>query len=181
MDRRITVYADPALPGHDTRSFADDGIPMKRVVWWDKGVLADLPYNRSYAVKHGLNGGYPLHGAISGSLPIPFHMTGGEATVEEMIRQTRSGFLITRLNGVFPTDFKSLTCTGNTRDGLWYVEGGKIIKSVKNFRIQESPFFILNAVDIIGRPQRIYSPRGSTLIPPVKVRDFSFTSIADAI
>jgi predicted Zn-dependent protease len=154
---------------------------MKRVVWWDKGVLADLPYTRSYAVQHGLNGGYPLHGGISSTVPIPFHMTGGDTAVDQMIRQTRIGFLITRFHGLFPTDYKSLACTGNTRDGLWYIENGKVIRSVKNFRIQESPFFCLNAVDSLGPPQRIYTPHGSITLPPVKVRDFSFTSIADAV
>jgi predicted Zn-dependent protease len=41
--------------------------------------------------------------------------------------------------------------TGLTRDGLFLIEKGKITKSLKNFRWNESPLFVLNKIDEIGR------------------------------
>jgi predicted Zn-dependent protease len=71
--------------------------------------------------------------------------------------------------------------TGYTRDGLWLVENGKISKPVKNFRFTESPLFVFNRVDQLGVPQRVFHPDAPVVVPPVKVRDFSFTALADAV
>jgi predicted Zn-dependent protease len=181
LDERLTVYADPVDAGNNYRSFADDGSAMRRTVWFEKGILKELPYNREYAVEHKINEGNPMNGGISPTLPIPLHMTGGDTTIDEMIRTTRNGFLVTRFNGVFPTDFKSLSCQGNTRDGFWFIENGKIKHAAKNFRMLESPFFMLNQLESVGEPQRVYTPRGSIMVPPVKVRNFNFTALVDAV
>jgi hypothetical protein len=45
----------------------------------------------------------------------------------------------------------------------------------------ESPFFILNQLEMVGEPQRVYTPRGSIMVPPVKVRNFNFTALVDAV
>jgi predicted Zn-dependent protease len=81
-----------------------------------------------------------------------------------------------------------MLATGLTRDGLWLVENGKITKAVKNFRFTESPLFMLNSIEQLGTPVPVFRPtrrEGSKLtpaiVPPLKVRDFSFTSTIDAI
>jgi predicted Zn-dependent protease len=78
--------------------------------------------------------------------------------------------------------------TGLTRDGVWLVENGKITKSVKNFRFTESPLFMLNSIEQLGVPAPVFRPTKSeggeltpAVVPPLKVRDFSFTSTIDAI
>jgi hypothetical protein len=63
---------------------------------------------------------------------------------------------------------------------------------VKNFRILESPFFVLNKVEALGVPERAafgYSaersalswPRPPVIVPPMMVRDFNFASLNDAV
>jgi predicted Zn-dependent protease len=61
------------------------------------------------------------------------------------------------------------------------IENGKISKPIKNFRFTESPLFVLNNVEQIGVPQRIFHPGFPIIVPALKVRDFSFTSLSDAI
>jgi predicted Zn-dependent protease len=180
IDRRISVYSDPVDPLVSYRSFSNSGTPLKKTMWFENGVLQNLPYNREFAIKNNLNGGHEL--------PMPpynapvYQMTGGDTPVQEMIKSTRRGFLITRLNGVLPVDWgKSLQLGGNTRDGIWYIENGDIKSPAKNFRFTESPLFILNALEAMGPPQRVYSPAGPAALPTVKVRDFSFTALADAV
>jgi hypothetical protein len=49
---------------------------------------------------------------------------------------------------------------------------------VKNLRFTESPLFALNNVEQLGPPVRV---AGVHVVPPVKVHDFSFTSLTDAV
>jgi predicted Zn-dependent protease len=98
-----------------------------------------------------------------------------------MIQTTKRGLLVTRFSGVQAIDDKSVLYTGYTRDGLWLVENGKISKPVKNFRFTESPLFAFNQVEQLGVPQRVFHPEAPIVVPPAKVRDFSFTSLADAV
>jgi predicted Zn-dependent protease len=152
--------------------------------WIKNGVLRDLAYYRSYAVKKlGKNtGGLPLYGnKYTGS----FHMsvTGETASMNEMVATTKRGILVTRFWGVRtpPIDWKSWLLSGYTRDGTWLIEDGKISKAIKNLRFTESPFFALNNVEQIGRPQRVFHPGYPIVVPSLKVRDFSFTALSDAI
>jgi predicted Zn-dependent protease len=108
-------------------------------------------------------------------------MSGGTTTIDEMIATTKRGFRVTRFSNVGVLDPNSLLCSGYTRDGLWLIENGKISKPVKNFRFTESPLFMLNNVDALGVPQRVFHPSAPAIVPPIKARDFSFTSLSEAI
>jgi hypothetical protein len=48
---------------------------------------------------------------------------------------------------------------------------------VKNFRFNESPIIMLNNIESMGKPQRV----DGSLIPAMKIRDFTFTSLSDAV
>ena len=79
--------------------------------------------------------------------------------------------------------------TGYTRDGLWLIERGAISKAVKNFRFTESVLIALNQVLQLGVSQRVFHPYAPPdapcyapiVVPPLKIQDFSFTSLADAV
>lgn len=174
LDPRITLSADPMDPGLGFPPFDRSGNVYHGVNWIEKGILKELSYHRPYGIKQlGKNSGLPNSTA--------FRLSGGTATIEDMISTTRRGLLVTRFYGVSVVDRKSLLCTGYTRDGLWLVENGKITKPVKNFRFTESPLFIFNSLETLGQPMRIFRPEAPTVVPPAKVRDFSFTSLSEAI
>ena len=96
---------------------------------------------------------------------------------------------MTRFSNVALFDAMSLLSTGLTRDGLWLIEHGKITKAVKNFRFTESPLFVLNSIEQLGVPVPVFRPVKNpytpqltpAIVPPIKSRDFSFTSTIDAI
>ena len=73
--------------------------------------------------------------------------------------------------------------TYTASDGTFYVENGKIKYPIKNFRFNESPVSMLNNVEELGKPVIIAGDevQYSMLIPPMKVRDFNFTSLSDAV
>jgi predicted Zn-dependent protease len=180
LDRRISIYSDPADPDMPFRPFFNSGSPNKKTFWFENGILKDLPYDRTYALKNNLNEGKELDLPPYPGVAV-IHMTGGTTSIEEMIASTRTGFLVTRFHGVLPVEFKSLMEGGNTRDGLWYIENGKIKHPAKNFRFNDSPLFILNEVEELGPVERLYSPPGPVAIPTVKVRNFNFSSLVDAV
>ena len=104
-------------------------------------------------------------------------MSGGDESLEDLIAGTRRGILLTRTWYIRFVDPQTILLTGLTRDGTFYVENGRILHSVKNLRFNESPVIMLNNIDALGRPERI---RGN-MIPPMRIRDFTFTSLSDAV
>ncbi|MDX5419152.1 MAG: TldD/PmbA family protein [Hymenobacteraceae bacterium] len=168
VDERITVYSDPTHPEVPSSPFAGDGRPQKKVVWIDKGVVKNLYNSRYWASNKG-----------SASIPPPGNtiMEGGNMSLEDMIKSTKRGILVTRLWYIRAVDPQTLLYTGLTRDGTFYIENGKIMYPVKNFRFNESPVIMLNNLEALGKPQRI----NGSLVPPMKIRDFTFTSLSDAV
>ena len=60
------------------------------------------------------------------------------------------------------------------------------VRPVKNLRYNESPIFMLNNLQMMGRPERVSAsesggPGQAIMVPALKVRDFNFTSTSDAI
>lgn len=179
VDERITISHDPSDP--------ELGIVMRLaerpepVAWIERGVLTNLGHEFSTDVRR-LEGAHHLRGATG------YRMSGGDTSLEEMIRTTRRGLLVTRLSNLRQLDDVSLLATGLTRDGLWLIENGKITKAVKNFRFTESPLFALNNIEQLGEPVPVFRPTRNesgqltpAIVPPLKVRDFSFTSLVDAV
>lgn len=194
MDERITISADPMDPDlgfppfdlwYDTTTWEQNRFAKQvfhPVTWIDHGVLTNLAYDLDYGRRLlGVNQGLPNGGAM--------RMSGGTTAIEEMIATTKRGVLVTRFDRIQPIDTVSLLVRGNTRDGVWLIEHGKITKPVKNLVFTESIFGALNNVEQLGVPQRVFHPPGQVFMafpqpviaPPIKIRDFSFTALCDAV
>ena len=80
-------------------------------------------------------------------------------------------------------DPRTMLYTGLTRDGTFLIENGKISKAIKNFRFNESPLFMLNNLEALGPAVRLAGTEagGDVVMPAIKVRDFNFTSLSDAV
>ncbi len=87
------------------------------------------------------------------------------------------GVLVTRFWYIRFVDPQTLLLTGLTRDGTFYIEDGKIKHAIKNFRFNESPIIMLNNIDALGTPVR----QNGNLLPPIRARDFTFSSLSDAV
>lgn len=174
VDERVTFYSDPENADLPSAGWNGDGRPEERVTWIDKGVVKNMSYSRYWAEKKGVKG-----------QPEPQHMMmmGGDSSLDEMIKSTEKGILVTKLWYIREVDPQTLLLTGLTRDGTFYIENGKIKFPVKNFRFNESPVIMLNNLDLLGKPERCYSTESanSYLIPPMRIRDFTFTSLSDAV
>ena len=77
-----------------------------------------------------------------------------------------------------------MTFTGLTRDGVFWIENGKIAHPVTNFRWNDSPISVLKNTVAMSRAYRIPPrPRRSTtvVVPALKVSEFTFASVSDAV
>ncbi|TSD63483.1 TldD/PmbA family protein [Inquilinus sp. KBS0705] len=174
VDPKVNIYSDPFNPDLPGATWGGDGLPREKTMWIDKGVVKNLSYSRFWAQKKGVA---PVPG------PSNIIMDGGDATLEELIKSTERGILVSRLWYIRMVDPQSLLLTGLTRDGTFYIENGKIMFPVKNFRFNESPVIMLNNLEALGKQERSISVESyrSYLIPPMKIRDFTFSSLSDAV
>ena len=174
VDERVNVYSDPLNPDLPTNTWNGDGRPQEKVSWIEKGVVRNMTYSRYWAEKKGVK-------AIPG--PDAAIMEGGTKTLEELIAGTKKGVLVTKLWYIRNVDPQTLLLTGLTRDGTFYIENGKIQYPVKNFRFNESPIIMLNNLEELGKVERTVSTESNInyLMPPLKVRDFTFSSLSDAV
>ena len=178
LDARVTLLSDPADPQILGAPFDGEGLPVKRQVWVENGVLKQLAYNRYWAQRtnNAPTGGGG--GGFGGGGGAGFKMLGGDATRESMIASSERAILVTRLWYLRPVDQRTLVTTGLTRDGSFVVENGRIARSIKNFRFNDSPLFFLNNLDAVGEAVRTNS---GVVFPTLKARDFNFTSLSDAV
>lgn len=168
FDERVTIYSDPTNIDIPKAGFSLDGRPQEKVTWVDKGVVKNMAYSRFWAQKQGVKAVPPPQGFI---------MTGGTQSLADLIKGTQKGILVTRLWYIRAVDPQTLLYTGLTRDGTFYIENGQIKYPVKNFRFNESPIIMLNNLEAMGVPARV----NGSMIPPLKIRDFTFTSLSDAV
>ena len=81
-------------------------------------------------------------------------------------------------------DPQTMQLTGLTRDGTFYIENGEIKYPIKNFRFNESAVIALNNVEDVGRAERtvfFFDLAFPMMLPAIKLRDFTFTSLSDAV
>jgi predicted Zn-dependent protease len=180
VDERVTILSDPQDPDLLTAPFTGEGQPVGRTVWIENGVLKSLAYDRFWAEKQGVKptpfaGGYRLQG--SGAAP----------SLEELIKGVERGLLVTRFWYIRGVDQRTLLYTGITRDGVFLIERGEVSRAVNNFRFNESPIAMLNNLVAVGRPERVSSSESgdvggpAVVVPPLVVKDFSFTSVSEAV
>lgn len=170
-DERVTLYSDPADASLRGQPFDGEGLPVRRMVWIENGILKNLFYTRFWAEKQGKQPtGFPLAGGLA--------LVGGSKSSEELIAGCARGVLVTHFFYIRALDPRTVLQTGLTRDGAFLIENGRITQPLKNFRWNESPLLMLNRLEDIGRPGPTAAGR---LMPALRVRDFNFTSLSDAV
>ncbi len=135
MDTKVNIYSDPFNTELPSPTWNREGQPLEKRTWIENGVVKNLSYSRYWAGKKNV-----------APIPAPGNiiMSGGGASIEDMIKSTEKGILVSRLWYIRMVDPQTLLLTGLTRDGTFYIENGEIKFPVKNFRFNESPVIMLN-------------------------------------
>ena len=179
VDERVTLLSDPADSPSTSGGYDADGMPLEKVTWIENGVVKNLNYDRFWAQKQGVQ---PTRSGGRSAL----RMLGGTTSVADMVKNTERGILVTRFWYIRGVDPRTILYTGLTRDGTFLIENGKVTRPIKNFRFNESPIFFLNNLEAMGPTIRINASEnlgagGAVYMPPIKVRDFTFSSLSDAV
>ena len=175
FDEQVNVWTDPwdanvaVLPWDGGSMLARERQNLIR-----NGRIDALNYSQYWAKKQGQR-------AVGA--PGNIIMAGTSKSTEELIANTKKGVLVTRTWYIRMVDPQSVLLTGLTRDGTFYIENGKIKHPIKNFRFNESPVTMLNNIDELGKPEILSGDESDyqLLVPAMRVRDFNFTSLSDAV
>lgn len=167
VDARVTLRSDPA--GLGSPPFDEEGLPLGPVTWIEGGVLRALAYDRFWAGERGVEPTGP---------PGSLRMSGDETSSEELVRGMERGLLVTRLWYIRQVDPRTILYTGLTRDGTFLVEGGEVAGPVNNFRWNDSPLAALSRLEALSWPVRVSPTRE---VPAIRVSEFHFTSVSEAV
>lgn len=161
LDKKITgdnftMYSDitgpvPGIP------FDNEGLPSCNIQWIKNGVLKSYLCERYWAEKTGRK---PV------SQPGCYYINGDSGQVMDLIADVKQGVLIRRLWYIRFIDQKELSLTGMTRDGVFWIEDGKIKFPVKDFRWNEHLLSLFSRIEKLGEPVR----KGRFMVPPALIR-----------
>jgi predicted Zn-dependent protease len=187
-DLPLTLYSDPTADGLACSAFVatpsssermsvfDNGMEIGRVDWIRDGTINALAYPRAAAGEFDAPVAVPADNLL---------MTGGSATLRDMIARTERGLLLTTLWYIRDVDPAVLLLTGLTRDGVYLVEDGEVTAAVNNFRFNESPLELLRRATEAGT-SKVTLPREwgdwatRAAMPSLRIPDFHMSSVSQA-
>ena len=186
MSDRITITDDPLNPLGIPQAFDYEGYPKQKLVLVEKGVAKNVAYDNALAKKYGtVSTGHALPAAMRsfGALPLHLAIEGGNSSVEEMIRASKSPALwITTLHYIRATHQQDGSATGTTLHGVFLVKDGEIVGPAENLRFDESVPAALSRVTHLSPARPTLSMENDDtpyIIPAMRSEQFRFVSIAD--
>ena len=144
-------------------SYDAEGIPREKTVLVDKGILQTFLLDTYYGNKLGLesNGKSTRTGLMGFGDPIKtppsigattVEILGGDSSREEMIAETREGFMVRSLMGLHMSDRSSgrfsVTAFG------WYIKKGEIKFPVQGLSISGMLPELIKNIDMISKEQK---------------------------
>jgi predicted Zn-dependent protease len=180
FDERLNIYSDPWHPDLPGSQSTQGGLPAQKLYLVRNGVVENLVYSRFWAKQKGKE---PTPGPVNNIL----ESAQAAHSLDDMIKSMDRGLLLGRFWYIRGLDARTASQTGLTRDGIWYIEKGKIQYPVKNFRFNQSIMQLLapGNIDMIGKPERVGNSEGqggsSSLLPALKVKEFHFASQSEAV
>ena len=175
----FTLKSDIGNPVLRQTPIMNDGAAAKPVTWVEKGVLKNIYYDPATARRQKV-------APSSANRGMSLVVEGTNQSIEEIIKTTRRGLLVTFFWYLRPVDTLTLLNTGMTRDGLFLIENGEIAGPVQNFRWNMSPLVAFANISAVGKSVPIhtgeaYDGPGTALVPAIRVEDFYMTSVSPAV
>ncbi len=174
-DVKVDIFSDPQFADAPSTPFTREGVPLNKTEWISKGILKNLFSNRYWAEK-----------TKTKYIPYPSNiiMKGTDKSVEDLIASTEKGIYVSRFWYIRQVDPRQILLTGLTRDGVFLIENGKIKSSVNNFRFNESPLNVLKHVIDLSVSEKVVGSEtydSKIVVPALKLSEFNFSSVSDAI
>jgi predicted Zn-dependent protease len=105
-------------------------------------------------------------------------MAGGRESIDDLIRSTSHGILVTRLWYIREVEPYEKVMTGMTRDGTFLIRDGAIASGIRNLRFNVSVVELLRNVEALGESVRSSGEEAfDMVVPALKVNGFRFTEV----
>ena len=164
---------DGTIPGlFGSSPFDDEGVPSRRTVVIEKGVLKSYLLNSYTARKLGMKTTGNASRGITGNASVGhgnFYIPAGELPPEEIIKQIKSGLYVTELIG-----FGVNIVTGDYSRGaagVW-IENGELTYPVSEVTIAGSLIQMLQQLGTIGADLEF---RGSIAAPTLMIPEMTIS------
>jgi len=146
----ITVVDDGTIPGAlGSRPFDGEGLPVRRTVVVDRGVLSSYLLDTYSGRKLGLPSTH--HAARDGSgvsvSTTNLYLAAGDTDPAEMIRSVKSGLYVTELIGFGVNGVTGDYSRGAV--GLW-IENGELAYPVEEITVAGNLLDMFHAVEAVG-------------------------------
>ncbi len=164
----VTVVDDGRLPnGMGSRPFDGEGLPTRRNVIVDKGVLTSYLLDTYSGRKLGMASTGNASRSVGENPSVGttnLFLSPGTASPEEILKSTKRGLLVTELIG-----FGVNMVTGDYSRGAvgFWIENGEIVHPVEEVTIAGNLKNMFNDIEMIGNDLEF---RGRTASPTVKIR-----------
>ncbi|MCX8203752.1 MAG: TldD/PmbA family protein, partial [Nitrososphaeria archaeon] len=175
--RALTLVDDPTVPSaYGAEPFDEEGLPTRRTVIVDAGVLRSYLHNSATARKFETSS----TGNAGLIVPQPFNLVveGGTSPFSKLLSKLDRGIFVTndwylRYQDISRGDFSTIT-----RDGLFLVRGGTIEHAVKGLRLSDNfPRLLRNVEEVSSEkfPIKWWEVETPVRAPYLLVRDVRFT------
>ncbi|MBX2814208.1 MAG: hypothetical protein KTR25_20535 [Myxococcales bacterium] len=171
VDERISIVDDHSHPRHNGAPFDCEGVTRQPVTIIDKGVghspvvgwASAKRWDRS-ATGHARSD----DGLSAGEAASHLVMSGGEASLDTLLSQTRAGVLISAFDGLEVIEPQRLRVVGTTAHGMYAVEEGQRTTPLVGMRFDVSLLDVLSHVSEIGTSRWA----SGAVVPPIRLNEF---------
>jgi predicted Zn-dependent protease len=180
MGANVSMWDDGLNPSGAPLPFDFEGVPRQRIDLIRDGTAKAVVYSTitAHKDKRASTGHALPPGDEVSAIPINIYFSTGSNTKQEMLASLDKGLLVTRfhyVNGLLDT--RRALFTGMTRDGTFYVEGGKIKYPVKNLRFTHSMLDAFSNIEMISKDASLFVSDwfGGNVLPALKIKGFNFS------
>jgi len=159
-----------------------EGVPKKTLTLIENGKVSEksICYDNLSATKEGKKStghALPPVARFFEEFPIPIniYVFPGNASLEEMVSETKHGLFITTFHYTNPVEPTKAILTGLTRDGTFLIKNGEIAEAVKNLRYTDSMLSALKKIPMIGKELKTFE---TATVPAIKLNKLRFVSEA---
>lgn len=183
FDATISLADDVGHPAVAGLPFDAEGTPKRRTELIREGVTSSLLHDRRTAKALGSQStGHAVPGAGGyGAIPSDLVLEPGTSSHDDLVAAVERGLLVTDLWYTRILDPRSQVVTGLTRNGVWLVENGHVVRPVTNLRFTQSYIEALEPGNVRGVGSDLSLVSGGTFgigayaVPSLHLASWNFT------
>jgi predicted Zn-dependent protease len=181
FDEAISLRDDPSDSLQVGVGFDVEGTPKRPLDLIRAGVTSGVLHTRRTGRAAGAEStGHAVEGGDAiGAIPTHPVLAGGERTTDELIASMRLGLLVTDFWYTRILDPRTQVVTGLTRNGVWLVQDGRVVRPASNLRFTQSYLEALAPGNVLGASSDRVLIRGgfggAYVVPSLHLAAWNFT------